>query len=71
MKKTYKIGGMKDPGSADEIDFTLSHIDGVKEVSVDRDRQQVTVSFDPEQVTETHLKGTLASLGHGILFDGR
>ncbi|MFZ5641478.1 MAG: heavy-metal-associated domain-containing protein [Bacillota bacterium] len=66
-EKTYKLGGMNDPGSADEIDFTLSHVDGVKKVTVDRARQEVTVSFDPEKVTETHLKGTLASLGHGIL----
>lgn len=71
MKKTYRVGGMKDPGSADEVDFTLSHIDGVNEVVVDKERQQVTVSFDPERVTETHLKGTLASLGHGVLSDGR
>lgn len=71
MQKTYKIGGMQDPGSADEIDFTLSHIDGVKDVIVDKEKQLVTVSFDPELVTETHLKGTLASLGHGILSDGK
>lgn len=71
MQKTYKIGGMSDPGSADEIDFTLSHIDGVAKVTVDREGQLVTVSFNPELVTESHLKGTLASLGHGILSDGK
>lgn len=71
MEKTYEVGGMRAPGSADEIDFTLSHIDGVKSVMVDKNRQQVTVSFDPELVTDNHLRSTLAALGHGILSDGK
>lgn len=65
--REYKIGGMKHIGAEDEVIDTLSHIEGVKQVKVDKSNQNVFIEYYPEKVSEEHLISTLNSLGHSIL----
>ena len=65
--REYKIGGMKHTGAEDEVIDTLSHIEGVKQVKVDKSTQNVFIEYYPEKVSEEHLISTLNSLGHSIL----
>lgn len=65
--REYKIGGMKHAGAGDEVIDTMSHIEGVKQVKVDKSTQKLLIEYDPEKVSEEHLISTLNSLGHSIL----
>lgn len=65
--REYRIGGMKHTGAEDEVIDTMSHIEGVTQVKMDKSTQKLLIEYDPEKVSEEHLIGTLNSLGHSIL----
>ncbi len=70
VERTYMLGGMNNTDSGKEVSWVLSQIDGVIRAEVEKSNV-LKVAFDGNQVTEDHLKGTLNSMGHGILNDGQ
>ena len=47
MSKTYEITGMKCQGCANAVTEKLSAVKGVEEVSVDLEKNQVTIEGKP------------------------
>lgn len=70
MRKKYMVGGLFSPQDADRIEDTLSQIDGVKGLQVNRKARTVEVEFE-ERVAGTdlvdHIESTLTSLGYSVL----
>lgn len=69
VTRSFRVGGMNDPETGAEIEDTIGKIDGVKKVAADRTSQLVSVEFDPGEVTEEWITGTLNTMGHSILID--
>lgn len=67
MSKTYEITGMKCQGCANAVTEKLSAVKGVEEVSVDLEKNQVTIEGKPWKWALTQaLKGSKYELGKQV-----
>ena len=67
MSKTYEISGMKCQGCANAVTEKLSAVKGVEEVSVDLEKNQVTIEGKPWKWALTRaLKGSKYELGKQV-----
>ena len=66
ITQSYKVGGLKGDHCRDRIEHTLSHLDGVADVSVDLAAKKVSVQYDSTIIASGYIEETLESLGHSI-----
>lgn len=58
------VEGLKGNHCRDRVEHVLSHLTGVRQVSVDLMHSRVAVDYDPSAVSEEDIKETLTSLGY-------
>ncbi|WP_337884432.1 heavy metal translocating P-type ATPase [Fischerella thermalis] len=61
-----QVGGMDCASCAVKIEAVLGKLAGVVEVSVSAATERLTVSYDPQQVTEAEIKNRVVSLGYTV-----
>ncbi|GAB4374260.1 MAG: heavy metal translocating P-type ATPase [Elainellaceae cyanobacterium] len=64
-----QVNGMDCTSCAMKIETSLQRLAGVAEVSVSVATGRLTVSYDPQQVTEAEIQTRVESLGYSIHFD--
>lgn len=64
-----QIGGMDCASCAAKIESTLERLAGVVEVSVSVATERLTVSYDPQQVTEVEIKKRVVGLGYSVAIE--
>ncbi|MBD3886150.1 cadmium-translocating P-type ATPase [Phormidium tenue FACHB-886] len=61
-----QVGGMDCASCAMKIENSLQQLEGVAEVSVSVATERLTVSYDPQQVSETEIQTRVKALGYSI-----
>lgn len=61
-----QVGGMDCASCAAKIETALERLAGVVEVSVSAATERLTVSYNPQQVTEADIKNRVVSLGYTV-----
>lgn len=61
-----QVGGMDCASCAAKIETALERLAGVAEVSVSAATERLTISYNPQQVTEADIKKRVVSLGYTI-----
>lgn len=61
-----QVGGMDCPSCAMKIENSLQQLKGVAEVSVSVATERLTVSYDPQQVSEAEIQTRVTALGYSI-----
>lgn len=61
-----QVGGMDCPSCAMKIERSLLQLQGVAEISVSVATESLTVSYDPQQVSETEIQTRVKTLGYRI-----
>lgn len=61
-----QIGGIDCASCAVKIETGLGRLAGVAEVSLSAATKRLTISYDPQQVTEAEIKNRLVSLGYTV-----
>ncbi|PMB09467.1 heavy metal translocating P-type ATPase [Fischerella thermalis CCMEE 5273] len=64
-----QVGGMDCASCALKIEAALGRLAGVVEVSVSAVTERLTVSYDPQQVTEAEIKNRVVSLGYTVVVE--
>lgn len=64
-----QVGGMDCASCVVKIETALERLVGVAEVSVSAATERLTVSYNPEQVTEADIKNRVASLGYTVAIE--
>lgn len=67
--KTFLIKGMHCASCVRVTEKALSKIAGVDQANVNLATEQATVVYDPDKVTDEHLKSALSSIGYQALID--
>lgn len=62
-----QVGGMDCASCAAKIETALERLAGVAEVSVSAATERLTVSYNPQQVTEAEIKNQVANLGYTLI----
>lgn len=65
-KVQMKIGGMSCSFCAETLRKAVGRLDGVEKVSVSLAHEEALVQFDPGQVSETHIKDAIRSVGYTV-----
>lgn len=60
------VGGMDCPSCALKIENSLQKLAGVVEVAVSVATERLTISYDPQQVSETEIKDRVKALGYTV-----
>ena len=61
--KTFKVAGFHCTGCSNGLGSALSNLDGVIRARAHFETGQVEVRFDPDRVTEDHLKEQIRASG--------
>jgi len=69
MKKQFKIKGMHCASCVTLLERALKEVAGVKNATVNLATEKATVSYDPNQVTDTHLTSAVANVGYQALIN--
>ncbi|MDR3564856.1 MAG: heavy-metal-associated domain-containing protein [Negativicutes bacterium] len=62
----YHVGGLKGEHCRDRIEHTLSHLDGVQQVTVDLSAKVVEVAYDDSAIPGGYIEETLQTLGYSV-----
>ncbi len=66
-EEAFQVPGMTCNHCRMAITKALTALEGVKDVSVDLERKQVTVSFDPARVDAGRMKKAIADAGYEVV----
>jgi len=69
LKRDYRVENMSCASCAASIESMLGHTEGVSQVSVNVARERAHVEFDPSQVSEDQILGTVEKLGYRLVPD--
>lgn len=61
--KTFAIQGFHCSGCADNLDKSISTLEGVIKARADYDQARVEVRFDPERVTDDDIRERIQATG--------
>lgn len=61
--KTFPVRGFHCSGCSDNLDSTLTNLDGVIRASADFEAGKVEVRFDPNRVTEEDVRTQIRASG--------
>lgn len=64
-----QVGGMDCASCAAKIETALERLAGVSEVSVSVATERLTISYNPQQITEADIKNRVVSLGYTIAIE--
>ncbi len=67
QKQYFDITGMSCSACSAKIDKTVSHLDGVSEVSVNLLKNNMTVSFDDSKTSEMEIVNAIEKVGYGAM----
>ena len=67
MKKKFKITDMHCSSCALTIDMNLEDLDGVKQARTSYAKAETEIEFDPKQVSEQDIIGTVKRSGYTVI----
>src|SRR6266702_3906741 len=63
------IGGISDSSDAERLEQNLSHLEGIKTLSVNYGNSQVNVEYNPALLSLTDIRKKIGQLGYEVLSD--
>ncbi len=66
QKISFTVGGVQGEHCLKRIQNTLSDLEGISNVSINKDSNQVSVTYNSDQIQGGYIGETLESLGYSI-----